>query len=83
MLLAVMWSQDHAFGRVTENHCMVSILVSEAYGLGLGLLASHSRSWQSVADLSVVHPVLVMNLKFYHHKLIHTACTRYWYMLLY
>ena len=42
--------------------------------LGLILLVLAVR----IADLDVVHPVLVLNLMFHHHKLIHTTITRYW-----
>jgi len=65
-------SQDHVLGSKTgleTKTCdLNSVLVSNIL-----LLVSHSWSCQSVADLGVVHPVLVLNLKFYHRKFIHIS----------
>jgi len=65
---------------ISKSLFLVLILGLEVYHLGNGLaflvLVSHSRSWQSVADLDSAHPILVFNLKC-RHKLIHITITHY------
>jgi len=64
---------------------MVKLLCPLDQGLGLdtnsrGLVLSLGltlRVWAFVADLGVVHPVLVLNLTFRHRELTDRAITRY------
>jgi len=56
----------------SKNAVLVSkslVLVLKSMVLFL-VLVSHSWSWQYVAD-DVVHPTLVLNLRFHHQELIH------------
>jgi len=53
-------SRDHGLGPVSIVKTAVLILT----------LVLHCWSWQSVADVGVIHPVLVLNVKLHHPKLI-------------
>jgi len=79
-----MWPQDHGFGLKIKT-CGLRLLAfgfgPKISGLALTNLVLVSHSWlqQSVADLGVVHPTLVLNSKFHQYKLIHTAIMYYRY----
>jgi len=74
-----MWSQDYALGLDTGLE-----------KFGLGLLSLRPWSWSRILDLGLMFLVLAgcswswcdtshfsLNLKFHHHKLIHTTITRH------